>query len=315
MIGKPQLSFREDGTFRVLHLTDIQEGVYPKKDTIRLLNALLDTTKPDLVILTGDQLKGYSFLFHLLGTSSVKKTIHTLLSPMEDRNIFYAVTFGNHDFQSGLSNEEQADIYRNYPHCICPNEGPCAGTFHLSVCQNDGTEKLRFYLLDSGNVCKHGVYAPPSDEVLNWLKSMLFDAQNHPVSVPSVVFQHIPLPEYHKCKNVVLKESVCSPRINAGEFELLRANQNVMSVFCGHDHKNDFFGKVDGISLGYTPSCGFSSYGPGTDRGGRLITFHEDTPMTFETKLLRYCDLIARHTHNRLKEYCDAHIPTCWPNR
>lgn len=123
------------------------------------------------------------------------------------------------------------------------------------------------------------------------------------------------IPEYHKCKNVVLKESVCNPRINAGEFELLRANQNVMSVFCGHDHKNDFFGKVDGIRLGYTPSCGFSSYGPGTDRGGRLITFHEDTPMTFETKLLRYCDLIARHTHNRLKEYCDAHIPTCWPNR
>lgn len=57
MNGKPYLEFREDGTFQVLHITDLQEGVHPKKDTLRLLNALLDTAKPDLVILTGDQLK------------------------------------------------------------------------------------------------------------------------------------------------------------------------------------------------------------------------------------------------------------------
>lgn len=54
MNGKPYLEFREDGTFQVLHITDLQEGVHPKKDTLRLLNALLDTAKPDLVILTGD---------------------------------------------------------------------------------------------------------------------------------------------------------------------------------------------------------------------------------------------------------------------
>lgn len=61
----------------------------------------------------------------------------------------------------------QTDIYRNYPHCICSNEGPCAGTFHLSVCQNDGTEKLRFYLLDSGipqvqKCCVKGIRLQPT---------------------------------------------------------------------------------------------------------------------------------------------------------
>ena len=77
MNGKPYLEFREDGTFQVLHITDLQEGVHPKKDTLRLLNALLDTAKPDLVILTGDQLKGYSPAFRLLGKESVQNTFVT----------------------------------------------------------------------------------------------------------------------------------------------------------------------------------------------------------------------------------------------
>ncbi len=88
-----------------------------------------------------------------------------------------------------------------------------------------------------------------------------------------------------------------------------------MAVFCGHDHKNDFVGRVDGIDLGYTPSGGFSCYGPGVDRGGRLLTFHVDRPMQYETEVLRYRDIVAPHTDNRVKEFFDTHTPTCWPGQ
>ena len=151
MVGKPQLLFRKDGTFRILHLTDLQEGLHPRKDTLRLLDALLNTANPDLVILTGDQLKGYSPGFRLSGITGIQKTIEILTSPMEERGIPYAVTFGNHDIQCGLSNEQQADLYRQRPLGICPPEGPAAGTFFLTVQRNDGKEVLRFYLLDSGH--------------------------------------------------------------------------------------------------------------------------------------------------------------------
>lgn len=100
-----------------------------------------------------------------------------------------------------------------------------------------------------------------------------------------------------------------------GEFELLRDNGKIMAVFCGHDHKNDFVGQVDGIDLGYTPSGGFACYGPGAERGGRLLTFHVDRSMHYETKVLRYCDIVAPHTGNRIKEFFDTHTPTCWPGR
>lgn len=310
MIGKPHLQFRKDGTFRVLHITDLQEGLYPRKDTMRLLCALLNSTRPDLVIMTGDQLKGYSPWFRLAGKAGVQNTIKMLMAPMERRRIPYAVTFGNHDIQCGLSNEEQADLYRQLPCGVCPSEGPAAGTFYLTVHQRDGKKALRFYLLDSGNVTKHGSYEPPSGEVLNWLKDRMAKEE-----LPSMVFQHIPLPEYKKCAQVMINEPVCSPGRNAGEFEMLRSNRKVMAVFCGHDHKNDFLGQVDGIDLGYTPSSGFACYGPGVNRGGRLLVFHEDKPGTYETELFRYCDIVAPHTGNRLKEYWDTHIPTCWPGR
>ena len=310
MNGKPYLQFREDGSFRVLHLTDIQEGLCPKKDTMRLLRALLRCTNPDLVVLTGDQLKGYSLWFRLAGGAGVRKTMKMLTAPMEEKKIPYAITFGNHDAQCGVSNEEQAEWYRQLPYGICPKEEMGAGTFSLTVHKRDGQGALRFYLLDSGNKRIQGQYAPPADNVLDWLDNQLAKEQ-----LPSMLFQHIPLPEYKKCGHVTFHEPVCAPEENAGEFQMLHANGKVMAVFCGHDHKNDFVGRVDGIDLGYTPSCGFASYGPGTRRGGRLLTFLEDQPGTYATKLFRYCDIVSRHTGNRLKEFCDAHVPTCWPGQ
>ena len=313
MDDKSKLQFRNDGSFRVLHLTDIQEGLHPRKDTLHLINALLAETMPDLVILTGDQLKGYSPFFRLFGKRGVQKTIQIVTTPMENYKIPYAVTFGNHDRQCGLSNEEQAVLYRRMQHCICPSETVAAGTFFLPICDREDQEILRLYLLDSGNTREQGSYAPPSEEVLAWMRTKLMDEDGVPSPIPSVVFQHIPLQEYRKCRQVEVKEPVCSPDRNTGEFDLLRENGKVMAVFCGHDHKNDFVGRVDGIALGYTPSCGFACYGPGVDRGGRLLIFHKEDPMRYETTLIRYRDIVAPHTKNRIKEYWDAHIPTCWP--
>lgn len=312
MKEKPYLSFRKDKSFRILHLTDIQEGLFPRKDTLKLIEALLKNAEPDLVILTGDQLKGYEPFLRLCGKSGIRKAIYKIMEPLEQSGIPYAMTFGNHDAQCGLSNEEQAQIYRQLSGCICGDDGPGAGTFLLPVHNGSGEEIFMIYVLDSGNTGAKGSYDPPTEEVLTWLKNS-FSTEGF--GKASMVFQHIPLPEYKKCRGMEIKEPICSPDVNAGEFEILQESGNVAGVFCGHDHKNDFLGQVGGINLGYTPSCGFACYGPGVARGGRLLILREDTPMQYETRLLRYHDLVAPHTKNRLKEYWDAHIPTCWPTR
>ncbi len=311
MEKKYNFRLRKDGSFRVLHLTDIQETMYPRKDTVRLLHALIEAADPDLIILTGDQIKGYSPLFRILGVRGAKMAMQWQADCLERHGIPFAVTFGNHDAQCGLSNEEQARVYRTFAHAICPNEGVGSGTFCLSVKGDEAQEALRLYILDSGNKREKGGYLPPDPKVLGWLQNALKTF----AAVPSVVFQHIPLPEYKECKNVKIQEPICSPDQNTGEFDILREHGNVLAVFCGHDHKNDFLGEKDGITLGYTPSCGFASYGPGAQRGGRLLVFRTNAqgPMTWQTKLLRYSDLIAPHTRHRWKEYLDTHVMTCWP--
>ena len=54
-----RLQFHASGKFRVLQLADIQDGPVIAKDTVRLIEAALDASRPDLVIFTGDQIAGY----------------------------------------------------------------------------------------------------------------------------------------------------------------------------------------------------------------------------------------------------------------
>lgn len=53
------LRFSDKGTFKVLQMADIQDGPNVNDDTIRLIQAAIDYAKPDLVVLTGDQIRGY----------------------------------------------------------------------------------------------------------------------------------------------------------------------------------------------------------------------------------------------------------------
>ncbi len=73
-----------------------------------MINDWLDTEKPDLVVLTGDQLNGQS-------TSWDPRSVLALYTaPLIARSIPYAVIFGNHDSEAGpLSRRADAD-HRQY---------------------------------------------------------------------------------------------------------------------------------------------------------------------------------------------------------
>lgn len=53
------LRFNADGTFRVLQMADIQDGPNVHPDTIKLIKAAIRKAHPDLIVLTGDQIRGY----------------------------------------------------------------------------------------------------------------------------------------------------------------------------------------------------------------------------------------------------------------
>lgn len=250
-----QLRFHHSGKFRVLQVADIQDGPKVAKDTVALIAASLDTVRPDLVVFTGNQTAGYDPAFagtfrrrrwdpiggdaaadgdaaalaaaleHTRGL--VRGAIEQFLDPLVSRGVPFAVTYGNHDSQCGLSNAELDAIYRSFPGCLNPEPAdsasagagadtgasavrstmcgprsllpdqpvfPCApGAFALPVFGGeDAAPVIGLVVLDSGDYARGGGFAAPSGETLDFLRRtpVLLGAR-------PLVFQHMPLPEYY----------------------------------------------------------------------------------------------------------------------
>ena len=76
--------------------------------------------------------------------------------------------------------------------------------------------------------------------------------------MPALAFLHIPLPEFHEATlgtSIFVvgthKEKVCAPEINSGLAAAMLEAGDVMGIFAGHDHVNDYVANWRGILLGY----------------------------------------------------------------
>ena len=118
------MQFKSDDTLKIMQITDMQEIPAISPDTLALLDAAVEAEHPDLVIYTGDQIKGYGVTYKGKTKkeleAAVAKTITALLEAGNPAcHIPFAVTFGNHDRQVGISNADQFnDIYKSLPGCI-----------------------------------------------------------------------------------------------------------------------------------------------------------------------------------------------------
>lgn len=334
----------KNGKFKVMHITDTQESAAVAKDTLKLINAALDAEKPDLVVFTGDQIKGYSVTF--LGKNKeeiIKKTIGKIIEPVVKRNIPFAVTFGNHDRQTGISNDRQIKFYEEYSQCVKGADVYGSGTYTVPIEGADGKPTMNIYMVDSGGDAKGGGYEAVTPEQIEWYKSAREALKEQAGKyVPSIVFQHIPVSEYynvlrrvgkhdknavrafrtHKNEYYVPEEKVMKdsdyfmleppsiPDVNTGEFEAMKEKGDVFAIFVGHDHKNCFVGTYDGIDLGYTPSSGFNVYGEGTKRAVRVFEFSEGNPADYKTRTLSFRKLIGRKVQTPVKDFLFKYAPT-----
>lgn len=312
------LKFGEDGKFRIMQITDIQDGPFLEYATMQFLKDVVEAEKPDLIVLTGDNISGGSSPTKLLA----KIAISRYMSIFEEAGIPVAMVYGNHDSEGPADKEYQMEVYESFD-CFVGCEGEDltgCGNYYLPIYDAKGEEMLyNLWMFDSLTYNRHpesetdvayyendlGGYACVHKDQIDWYvrESNKLKEANGGKVVPSMVFQHIVVPEIFdalvkdangnwalpKGSQGVLGEDPCPPAYSNGQFDAMVEQGDVVAMFFGHDHKNDFIVNHKGIDLSTTPGAGFSSYG-NIDRGVRIIELDEKDLSTYKTEVIKWVD-------------------------
>lgn len=322
-----KLQFNSDGKFRIMQIADIQDGTILTPATKQFLKDAVVTAKPDLIVLTGDNISAGSATVGIkaIDLLLVENAINNFMSVFNELNIPVAVVFGNHDAEELVSKEEQMAIYQKYDNCIAIDEGEAlygCGTYNVPIYSSKDSNKVAYniWMFDSNMYDEeNGGYDHVHQDQIDWYvnKSNELKAQNGGAVVPSMMFQHIVVNEVYDAllevsaetegaverdgkyyvlnpentKAGVLHESPCPGTVDSQQFEAVKAQGDVVAMFFGHDHKNTFEISHEGIDLVNTPGAGFGSYGD-EGRGVRIIDIKEGTT-EYETSILEYLELYA----------------------
>ncbi len=321
------LKFNKNGKFTILNISDIQDGYPLNPLTKEYIEATVDMVKPDLIILTGDNVSGYD----IPEEEDAEKAIREFMDIFEERNIKVASVFGNHDDEETKSTKEhQLSVYESY-NCYVGEKGfsikDRVGTYNLPVMKSDGSGYgFNLWLTDSGTYNtenEYGGYACVYKEQIEWYKETAakLKEENGGKVVPSINFQHIIVPEIYDAlketkllwfgriirkKNPLndktkfytlpdgakgqLREYPCPPYYNNGQFDAMLEMGDVLATVSGHDHENNFEIDYKGIKIINTPTIGFYAYND-INVGSRVFVIDENEPENFETYCLSYSDV------------------------
>ncbi|MGL5506988.1 MAG: metallophosphoesterase family protein, partial [Paraclostridium sp.] len=317
------LKFKQ-GEFKIVQFTDTQDGPNTDKRTIELMNDVLESEKPDLVLITGDVIDGRSNT-----KDEVKQAIDNVVNPMEERDIPWAITFGNHDEdhieKTGMNKKDMMKYYMSFENNI--NEmgehvyQNRVGDSSITIKNSKGNkDAFNLYLFDSGSYANKDEadlsgYAYITPDQIDWYKetSDKITKKNKGV-VPSLAFMHIPVPEYNKVLlssgTGSMNEKPCPSNYNSGLFMAMKAKKDVQGIYVGHDHINDFERAYSGLKLGYAANTGYGTYGLSGDnkdsmRGARIFEIKESNPKNYESRMVYHKDIKDLESISQLNEIED----------
>lgn len=275
-----RLAFNSDHRFKVAQFTDIHwcdDSISRCERTLASMQAVLDAEKPDLIVVTGDVVTDHPAV---KGWQSIIKFFHK-------QGIPYTVEMGNHDAEF-LSKDSIYTMLTDDPVYvgIKGNHVFGYGNMTISLYASDGSDKVQnvIYLIDSNDYPTNKLFA-----VYDWIhfdqiewyrrESDRFTAKNGGKPVPSLAYFHIPLMEYGQVINK--PDTYGSPAdgfgtggVNSGMFASILEKGDIVGVFAGHDHMNDFIGIRSDVALAFGRCSGWNAYGT-FERGARIVELRE----------------------------------------
>ncbi len=305
------LQIKEDGTFVILQLTDMhlchEDQDIQMQDVMR---TMIKASKPDLVMVTGDLVSGYCYAELNEDEGFFERRWRRFIKPIEESDVLYAYTLGNHDPEGDLTPLEIMKLDTSHPNSlskIANLSNPATYTLPVYSYSSPSPDQpaANLWVFDSGDYKCNGKadrYGCIEKDQIEWYnqESKKFK-ETYGDKVLHLAFFHIPIPEY---KDVLAKgprlgtagEEPCSSNQNSGFFDAVKRNKDISAMFVGHDHNNDYRGYLDGIELIYGRKVGIEQYGPLADvkTGGRVLTIKEKknsdgtTKVTWEDKIVTF---------------------------
>jgi len=285
------LNFNKDGKFRICQVTDIHLGGFERAatdtQTLEMIRKAITFEKPDLLVVTGD----------MSNNKGNDERLKMLADVCAETGILWACILGNHDgtekndtldrkalgdfiptLKNSLFEKGPEDIkgYGNYFITVGKPEAPSWALVFIDSNNN------RSYPGKDGNEIKGYDYIYRNQ--IDWyMKESERLEKQFGRKLGELAFFHNPLPEYNDVWNYnncvgQKNEIICCPKTNTGMFAAMVDRGAMRGVFVGHDHINDFDGKLYGIRLCYGRGSGFSTYSMyGFLKGARIIDLDENT--------------------------------------
>lgn len=295
-----------DGDFKIIAFSDLHFDTWTKKTRVTMDTMISNIMReqPDMVIFVGD----------IITSSNNKGRLKQVCEVLEKLNVYWAPILGNHEGDNirSVSRKEICEIYDSYPHCLMDagvrkladgTEVWGNGNYVVNIQKADGTVKQSLIFLDGGDrlskedAKKFGLdeedydYIKPSQ--INWYKETIAKLDE---GVKSMMFVHIPLPEYTKAYEELGEDALIGVRFesegastyNSGMFDAIKEAGSTQAVIAGHDHVNDYRVLYDGVWLCYNRNSGYSSYnvvskglGDNLIQGCSIYTISDEGSITF----------------------------------
>ena len=323
------LKFDEKGEFTLIQITDIQEDTEVHETTLALIAKAMNKYNPDMVVFTGDNVESG------MDESEFKTCVDQFMAPIINAGVRYAVTFGNHDDEdrsivnTAWDRQSQYNYYVGKSSLAIDFDEPGlsgVGTGSIPIYSHDGS-RVAFcvFPIDSGTYDSNDDYDHvKTDQIQYYASESARLAQlNNGNPVPTLTFQHIPVPEIYDNLLVevpngtagaiqgtgqwqnryyvldpnnptitgVMQEGPCPAAINNGQYQGWLNVGNNVGAFFGHDHTNTFVGTDgNGITMGYCKAATLEAYhAADEDPALRVFTIKEDG--TYTTQSVSYTQM------------------------
>jgi len=206
------LRFKSDGSFKIIHVPDLQETIWSSAVTRQFLYDLAKAEQPDLFVLGGDNIGGSIIdKIPLIGKRLLRSGIDSFMDTFDkiykDFGIPVTMVFGNHDNEAlrTVTREKSFAIYAAHKSFIgayvpqadagtSDEQGQHYGTHNLLVYDRAGESPVfNLWMFDSGSYDVRGGYGQVQKPQLDWFNKVNADTGK----LPSFAFQHIVVPEIY----------------------------------------------------------------------------------------------------------------------